>query len=89
MVTVQLFVFLWFGTAFCGPQGATGEVFEPVYEVGITQGPSDGLGAAQCLGQRLVLTRRDERGKIRLARTNRARVGHVVVTDQPQPCKHA
>ena len=60
-MTVQLFVFLWFRTAFCGLKGATGEVFEPVYEVGITQGPSDGFGAAQCLGQRLVLTRRDER----------------------------
>ena len=48
-VTVQLFMFLLFRTAFCGPKGATGEVFEPVYEGGITQGPSCGLGAAQCL----------------------------------------
>ena len=30
MVTVQLFVFMWFRTAFCRPEGATGEMFEPV-----------------------------------------------------------
>ncbi len=51
-VTVQLFVFLWFRTAFCGPQGATGEVFEPVQEGGIAQGPSDGFGAAHWTGPR-------------------------------------
>ena len=67
-MTVQLFVFMWFRTAFCRPEGATGEVFEPVQEGGITQGPSDGVGAAQRIGQDLVLVRRDERGKVRIAR---------------------
>ncbi len=88
-MTVQLFVFLWLGTAFCRPEGATGEVFEPVKEGGITRGPSDGFGTAERIGQDLVLVRRDERGKVRIARTDWACVGHLVVADEPQLCLHA
>ncbi len=66
-VTIQLFVLMWFRTAFCRPEGATGEVFEPVQEGGITHGPSDAFGAAQRLGPGLVLVRRDARGKVGIA----------------------